>query len=82
VSESVVLWQAQDLILSEDPPIAGFEGQSVSGVECTANGISYSLLTNYGNFLPLPEWKPSHPKPPNWPPHIHPPKKVSEHADK
>jgi len=47
VNESVVLWQARDLILSEDPPIVGFEGQSVSGVECTANGISYSLLTNY-----------------------------------
>jgi len=31
----------------------------------------------YGNFLPLPEWKPGHPKPPNWPPHIHPPKEVS-----
>jgi len=43
-----VLWQARDLILSKDEDIRGFEGQSVSGVECTANGISYSLLTNYG----------------------------------
>jgi len=30
-----------------------------------------------GNFLPLPEWKPGQPKPPNWPPHIHPPKEVT-----
>jgi len=30
----------------------------------------------HGNFLPLPEWKPGHPKPPNWPSHIHPPKEV------
>ena len=33
----------------------------------------------HGNFLPLPEWKPGHPKPPNWPPHIHPPKEVLEY---
>jgi len=24
-----------------------------------------------GNFLPLPEWKPGQPKPPNWPVTIH-----------
>jgi hypothetical protein len=30
----------------------------------------------HGNFLPLPEWKPGQPKPPNWPPHIHPPKEI------
>lgn len=30
----------------------------------------------YGNFLPLPEWKSGQPKPPNWPPYIHPPKEV------
>jgi len=35
----------------------------------------------HGNFLPLPEWKPGHPKPPNWPPHIHPPKEVAEHGE-
>jgi hypothetical protein len=28
----------------------------------------------HGNFLPLPEWLPGQPKPPNWPPHIHPPR--------
>lgn len=33
----------------------------------------------HGNFLPFPEWKPSQPKPPNWPPHIHPPKEVAEY---
>lgn len=26
----------------------------------------------HGNFLPLPEWKPSQPKPSDWPLHIHP----------
>jgi len=31
-----------------------------------------------GNFLPLPEWKPGQPKPPNWPPHIHPPRGCKE----
>jgi hypothetical protein len=30
-----------------------------------------------GNFLPLPEWKPGQPKPPNWPPHTHPPRGVT-----
>jgi len=30
-----------------------------------------------GNFLPLPEWNPGQPKPPNWPSHIHPPKEVT-----
>ena len=68
MSESVVLCQAQNLILSESISIVGFKGQSVSGAEYAANDISYSRLTNYGNFLPLPEWKPGHPKPPNWPP--------------
>ena len=29
----------------------------------------------HGSFLPLPEWKPGHPKPPKRPLHIHPPKK-------
>jgi len=33
----------------------------------------------HGNFLPLPESKPGHPKPPNWPSHIHLPKEVAEH---
>ena len=33
----------------------------------------------HGNFLPLPEWKPVHPKPEDWPSHIHPPKEVAEH---
>jgi hypothetical protein len=33
----------------------------------------------HGNFLPLPEWKPGHRKPPTWPPHIHPPKDVTEY---
>ena len=27
-----------------------------------------------GNFLALPQWDPSQPKPANWPSHIHPPK--------
>jgi len=27
-----------------------------------------------GNFLPLPEWLPGQPKPPNWPIHVHRPK--------
>ena len=27
-----------------------------------------------GNFLPLPQWLPGQPQPPDWPPHIHPPK--------
>jgi hypothetical protein len=31
----------------------------------------------HGNFLPLPEWNPGQPKPPNWPRHIHPPREVS-----
>jgi hypothetical protein len=31
----------------------------------------------HGSFLPLPEWKPGPPKPPNWLPHIHPPKEVA-----
>jgi hypothetical protein len=26
---------------------------------------------------PLPDWQPGQPKPPDWPPHIHPPKGVS-----
>ena len=43
-----VLWQAHDVILSQDQDVAGFEGQSISGVECIASGHSYSLLTNYG----------------------------------
>ncbi len=29
---------------------------------------------DHGYFLPIPEWKPGQPKPPNWPSHIHPPK--------
>jgi len=36
-----------------------------------------SLADEHGNFLPLPEWKPGHPKLPNWPPHIHLPKEVA-----
>jgi len=36
-----------------------------------------SLADEHGNFLPLPEWKPGHPKLPNWPPQIHPPKEVA-----
>ena len=32
------------------------------------------LADEQGNFLPLPEWKPGQPEPPNWPRHIHPPK--------
>ena len=43
-----VLWQARDVILSNGDPVAGFEGQSIVGQECTASGVSYSLLTNYG----------------------------------
>jgi hypothetical protein len=35
-----------------------------------------------GNFLSLPKWKPGHPKPPNWPTHIHPPKEVAEYDAK
>ena len=27
-----------------------------------------------GDFLSLPEWKPSDPRPANWPPHIHAPR--------
>jgi hypothetical protein len=33
-----------------------------------------------GNFLPLPEWKPGHPKPTNWPSHIHPPREENTMA--
>jgi hypothetical protein len=29
-----------------------------------------------GNFLPIPEWNPGQPKPPNWPSHLHPPREV------
>ncbi len=29
-----------------------------------------------GNFLPLPQWLPGEPQPPDWPSHIHPPKEV------
>jgi hypothetical protein len=36
----------------------------------------------HGNFFLLPEWKPGHPKPPTWPPHIQPPKEISEYDDK
>lgn len=32
----------------------------------------------HGNFLPFPEWKPGHSKPPNWPPHIHSSKEVAD----
>jgi len=35
--------------------------------------------TRYGNFLPLPEWQPGHPKPPNWASHIHPPREVAKY---
>jgi len=28
-----------------------------------------ALADEHGNLLPLPEWKPGHPKPPNWPRH-------------
>lgn len=31
-----------------------------------------------GNFLPLPEWLPGQPQPADWPPHIHPPREVTE----
>lgn len=30
-----------------------------------------------GNFLSLPEWAPGHPRPADWPPHIHPPREVA-----
>lgn len=32
-------------------------------------------IDEHGNFLPLLEWKPGHPKPPKRPLHIYPPKK-------
>jgi len=49
----VTLWQARDVILSQDEDIAEFEGQSISGVKCLAGGYSYSLLTNYGWTMQL-----------------------------
>ena len=33
---------------------------------------------DHGNSLPLPEWNPGHPKPTNWPSHIHPPREGLE----
>ena len=47
-----------------------------------ATGEPYQTLLGppadeHGNFLPLPEWNPGQPKPPNWPSHTHSPKEVS-----
>jgi hypothetical protein len=51
--------------------------------EAMRSGIPYKIrldpppgppADDHGNFLPLPEWKPDQPKPPNWPSHIHLPK--------
>ena len=32
-----------------------------------------------GNFLPLPQWLPGQPQPPDWPSHVHPPREDAEH---
>jgi len=37
-----------------------------------------SLADGHANVLPLHEWKPGHPKPRNWPSHIHPSKEVPQ----
>jgi len=42
------VWQARDVILSADEPITGFEGRSIGGVDGTASGQSYCLMTNFG----------------------------------
>ena len=39
-----------------------------------------SLADTEGNFLPLPEWLPSEPRPADWPPHVHPLCEVMEHG--
>jgi len=42
------LWQARDLILARSDDVCDFEGQSIRGVECCAEGLTYLLSTNYG----------------------------------
>ena len=43
-----LLWQARDLILARSDDVCDFEGQSIRGVECCAEGLIYLLSTNYG----------------------------------